>query len=254
MVLLALLFSRLVSAGRTEAEIAFNLRSAAQAQAEADGFLYSVIFGLLDPSDHHLQANGDVHRVRFSGAIGMFSIANLDGRINPNTASFALLNALLKRLGADAVTARSVAQAILDWRSPNVQGASEAPQYLAAGLSYAPAGSPFQSLAELGLVLGMPPELLTKLVPLLSLYNEGNPNLDDADPVVRQALKDVGMAATSGAAHSLTAVAINVVIVGAGGVQAWRRADVQLGTSSSETGFQILTWENRRPSAVAAVP
>jgi general secretion pathway protein K len=247
MVLLSLLFSRLVSAGRSEAEIAFNLRAAAQRQAQADGILYSVIFGLLGPPAGHWPADGAVHRMRLPMAAATVSIENLDGRINPNTASPALLEALLARLGADALTARNVAEAIADWRSSDAQGSFEAPQYLGAGLAYTPAGSPFQSIAELGLVLGMTPDLLARITPHLSLYNGDNPNPDDADPVVRKALRDAGMVGASGSTHPLRAVAINVVIAGTDGAEASRRADVQLKTSSSATGFQILTWQTDRP-------
>ena len=241
MVLLSLLFSRLVLAGRSEAEIASNLRAAAERQAQADGLLYSVIFSLLGPG--HWRADGGVHRVRLPAAIASVSIENLDGRINPNFASAALLDALLSRVGADATTARNVSQAIVDWRSPDAQGVFEAPQYLSAGLSYTPPGSPFQSIHELGLVLGMTPDLLVKLAPHLSLYNSDNPNLQDADPVIRKALRDIGTVATSRAAHPLRIVSITVVIAGADGTEASRGADVQLRTSSSPTGFQILTWK-----------
>jgi general secretion pathway protein K len=243
MVLLSLLFSHLVSAGRGEAEIAFNLRAAAQRQAQADGLLYSVVFSLLGPSASHWPADRAVHRIRLPAAIATVSITNLDGRINPNTATSALLNALLMRTNTDALTARNVSQAIVDWRSPDAQGVFEAPQYLAAGLPYTPAGSPFQSVGEVGLVLGMSPALLAKLVPHLSLYNTGNPNADDADPIVRGALKDVGMAAASRASQPLRAVVIDVVVAGTGGAGASRRADVRLKTSSSASGFQILTWQ-----------
>jgi general secretion pathway protein K len=243
MVLLSLLFARLVSAGRNEAEIAFNLRAAAQRQAQADGVLYSVIFSLLGPPGGQWHADGTVHRVRLAEAIASVSIENLDGRINPNTASPALLDALLSRVGADATTARNVSQAIADWRSPDAQGLFEAPQYLAAGLSYTPAGSPFQSIDELKLVLGMTPDLLAKLAPHLSLYNGDNPNPEDADPVVRRALHDIGMAVAADTAHPLRGAAINVVIAGVDGTEASRRADVELRTSSSPTEYQILTWQ-----------
>jgi general secretion pathway protein K len=244
MVLLSLLFTRLVSAGRSEAEIAFNLRAAAQRQAQADGVLYSVVFSLLGPANGHWPADGAVHHIHLPTGTASVSIRNLDGRINPNTAPMALLDALLSRSGADATTARNVAQAIVDWRSPDAQGVFKATQYLSAGLPYTPAGSAFQSIGELSLVLGMTPLLLSKLAPHLSLYNGDNPNVQDADPVVRRALHDVGMAVTSTGAHPLRGVAIAVVLVATDGTEASRSADVELNTSSSPTGFQVLTWKS----------
>jgi general secretion pathway protein K len=246
MVLLSLLFSRLVSAGRSEAEIAFNLRRAAELQAQADGVLYTVIFGLLG-GPGPWRADGAVRRLRLPAAVASVSVVNLAGRINPNAAPPALLEALLHAVGADATTARNVSQAIADWRSPDVQGPFEAPQYRAAGLSYLPAGSPFQSLDEIGLVLGMTPELLADLAPHLSLYNADNPDPRFADAVVRQALKDAGMAVTvSSTPPPLRDVAIDVVMRGADGAEATRSADVVLKTSSTATGFAILTWRTVR--------
>jgi general secretion pathway protein K len=232
MVLLSLLFARLVSAGRSEADIAFNLRAAAQRQAQADGVLYGVIFSLLGPPGGQWRADGAVHRLRLPAAIARVSIENLDGRVNPNAASPALL------------VARAVSQAITDWRSPDAQGSFEAPQYLAAGLPYTPPGSAFQSIGELSLVLGVTPDLLAKLAPHLSLYNGDNPNPEDADPVVRHALRDVGTVATPAARHAIRSVAIDVVVSGADGTEASRGADVELQTSSSPTGFKILTWKS----------
>jgi general secretion pathway protein K len=246
MVLLSLLFSRLVSAGRSEAEIAFNLRRAAQLQAQADGLLYNVIFGLLG-GPGGWAADGRPHQVRLAHGAAAVSVVNLAGRINPNSASAALLDALLHRVGADATTAATVSEAMVDWRSPDAQGRFEAPQYAAAGLSYSPPGSPFQSIGEIGLVLGMTPALLASLAPHLSLYNADNPDPRFADPVVIQALKDAGMGAvSSGGARPLRNVAINVVIRSGDGAEASRSADVLLRTSATTTGYEILSWQTAR--------
>ena len=244
MVMLSLLFTRLVSAGRGESEIAFNLRAAAQRQAEADGALYSVIFSLLGPPASHWPADGAVHHIRLPAAIESVSIANLDGRINPNLASPALLDALLSRLGTDATTARHVSQAIADWRSPDAQGDFKAPQYLAAGLPYTPAGSPFQSIGELSLVLGMTPGLLARLAPYLSLYNEDNPNPADADPILRKALHDVGSAVPFRCRASAAGCCDRCRDRGSRrhrGITP-RRCRTE-NTSSSAMGFQVLTWQ-----------
>jgi general secretion pathway protein K len=246
MVLLSLLFSRLVSAGRSEAEIAFNLRRAAQLQAQSDGLVYNVVFGLLG-GPGHWSADGAVHEVRLPGGVAAVSVINLAGRINPNSAPAALLEALLDGVGADAKTALNVSQAMVDWRSPDVQGTVEAPQYRAAGLSYLPAGSRFQRLDEVGLVLGMTPSLLARLAPHLSLYNGDNPDPRFADPVVLRALREARMAASaSGAPRPLRDVAVTVVIRDADGAEASRSADIVLKTSSKASGFEILTWRKAR--------
>lgn len=245
-VLLSLLFTHLVSAGRSEAEIASNLRAAAKLQAQADGLIYSIIFGLLGGPGGPWQANGRMHKIRISSETAAVSIDNLAGRINPNTASPALLEALLHDCGADAVTARKLSQAIVDWRSPNAQGAFEAPRYVAAGLPYSPAESPFQSIGELSLVFGMTPKLLARIAPHLSVYTEDNPDFLYADSTVRAALRDAGMAAV--VPHTPKpprTVSINVAIRAPNGAEASRHADVELNSSQAASGFAILTWTNK---------
>jgi general secretion pathway protein K len=246
MVLLSLLFSRLVSAGRSEAEIAFNLRRAAQLQAQADGLLYNVIFSLLG-GPGGWTADDSLRRIRVTSGVAAVSVVNLAGRINPNSAPAALLDALLHRVGADATTADTVSEAMVDWRSPDAQGRFEAPDYAAAGLSYSPPGSPFQSIGEIGLVLGMTPALLASLAPHLSIYNGDNPDPRFADPVVMQAMRDAGMGtASSPSARPLRDVTINVVIHGTDGAEASRSADVLLRTSARTTGFEVLSWSTLR--------
>ena len=53
-------------------------------------------------------------------------------------------------------------------------GGPKLAQYQAAGLPYGPANRPFDSLDELGLVLGMTPTLLARMRPFLSVYQEGD--------------------------------------------------------------------------------
>lgn len=50
-VLLALLATRLMAAGRTELQLSANLRGAAEAEAAADGAVQEAMFHLLNPSD-----------------------------------------------------------------------------------------------------------------------------------------------------------------------------------------------------------
>jgi general secretion pathway protein K len=242
MVLLSLLFSRLVSAGRGEAEIAFNLRAAARLQAQADGMVERGIFDLLG-SAVPLKGASTVHVLRLPGERVTIAITDLAGRINPNTASAPLLAALLHEVGAEATEAAAVSQAVVDWRSPDTQGQFEAPQYKQAGRDYSPAGAPFGSIAELGLVLGMTPGLLAKLTPHLSLYNRDEPNFQLADSVTRRALTAVGIAAQDTPDRPPRDVSVRSTVEAEDGTRASRVADVELQISSEPEGFRILTWQ-----------
>ncbi len=189
LVLLSLLVSAMAASGSLRTRQAGDLRRNAQLEAAADGGIDLAAFHLLDPSlppaGGHWFADGREHRVRQAGGL-MLSIRlfNEAGKINPNRAQAPLLAALLQAAGADARTAAGVATNIVAWRFFGSAGAD----YQAAGRDYLPPGGAFESLGELGLVLGMTPKLLAVVTPHLSLYHDGDPDPTVADPVVRSAL------------------------------------------------------------------
>ena len=67
-----------------------------------------------------------------------------------------------------------------------------AARYAAAGRDYAPSGAPFANVRDLGAVIGMTPELLTRLRPHLTVFTDSDPGATTRDPVVAQALAAVG--------------------------------------------------------------
>ncbi len=250
--LLALIGTHVTATGRAETQLAANLRVAAAAEAAADGALHQAIFHLLDPSPRRWRPDGVSREVALpGGAVATVRVESEQGKVNPNLAPAALLQALLLQLGVEPQAAASLAASILDWRTagqrPRPGGAKE-PQYRAAGRDYAPPGRPFESLDELGLVLGMTPELLARLTPLLSVYQGGEPDLRLAHPVVAQALADaIGRGEDiEGASESETDAAPVVVVTAAavlpGGARFTLHAHVRLGPGARGRGWQILTW------------
>lgn len=254
LVLLALLATQLTAAGRTEAEIAANLRGGAIAEAAADGAVHEALARLLDPSTRQLLADGVVRRTAVPHGIVDVRVQDEGGKINPNTASPALLAALLRALRADPGTASSIAAAMAAWRMPSLGGPGFAPvaaQYRAAGHDYAPPGAPFQSLDEIGLVLGMTPELLARLTPHLSLYTEDSPVPSKADPVVLQALREstdsLPEAGGAAGADAVLAMSITASAHMAGGANFTRYALVRMAPTTRGRPFQILVWEPAAP-------
>ena len=242
MVLLALVFTQLVSAGRGEAQLAANLRAEAVAEATADGAAYEAIFRLLDPSPSQWLADGAPHISQAEGGREVVSIADLSGSVNPNTAPPPLLASLLEELGADKTQADSAGEAMVEWRSPDVQGRFGADRYAAAGLPYRPARSGFQSIDEVGLVLGMTPSLLALLAPHLSLANPDNPNPLRADPVVLRAMQAAGIdIAVEAKPEPVRNVMITAAVITRSGARFVRRATVRLG---SHALFEILGWDS----------
>ena len=74
--LLALIGTRLTAAGRTETQIAINLRANATAEALADGAVHEAIFHHIDRSERHWPADGLPRSLSVPGA-------SIDVRILP---------------------------------------------------------------------------------------------------------------------------------------------------------------------------
>ena len=112
-------------------------------------------------------------------------------RIDLNAAPKELLAGLLAGLGARPDTAEYYADRIVGWRQAGeVAGENpEAAAYRTAGLSYGPRQAPFSDVGELWLVLGLPPELVERALPFLTVFS-GRADIDvlDAAPEVVAAL------------------------------------------------------------------
>ena len=245
--LLAVLGTQLTASGRSEALLARNIRAAAVTQAAADGAVFTAVFHALDSSPAHWPPDGALHRLSGPGTVTEVRIANEAGKVNPNGAPAELLAALMHRLGADTRTATAVSLAILDWRFADAQrvGGAKTETYRAADRSYGPPSAPFQTLEELGLVLGMTPELLRLLLPHLTLFHEGPPNPAVADPMVRDAMRDAGGGAPEPDAGAVeeNVVAIEARAAGPDGSGFVRRAVVRLGQRANGSLYQVLTWD-----------
>jgi general secretion pathway protein K len=113
-------------------------------------------------------------------------------RIDLNAAPKELLAALFAVLGARPDDAGQYAERIIGWRTtPSTSTQDrEASLYRQAGLNYGPRGAPFAHVAELWLVLGLPPALVERALPHLTVYS-GRPeiNVRVAAPEVIAALR-----------------------------------------------------------------
>jgi general secretion pathway protein K len=100
-------------------------------------------------------------------------------RIDLNAAPKELLTGLFAGLGARADAAEYYADRIAGWRQPGeVAGDNpEAGAYRTAGLSYGPRQGPFSDVGELWLVLGLPPALVERALPFLTVFS-GRPDID----------------------------------------------------------------------------
>jgi general secretion pathway protein K len=215
---LSLIGATLVATSRQDTQRARNLIDGAAAEAAADGAVQQAIYALLDPSARRWRPDGTLHVLRSGQNRIEVRIENESSKVNPNIASVELMQALMVDLGASSSIAARIAAAIADWRSQGDQPlplGAKAPQYAAAGRDYAPPGASFESLDELGAVLGMTPDLLARLRPHLTLYSEADPDASTTDPVVAAALGNQARAIVRGNSDEGSQVAtISVVVRG----------------------------------------
>ena len=195
--LLALLGTQLVVTSRQDTQLARNMLDGTVLEAAANGAVQQAIFGVLDGSDRHWSADGGVQTVQIGRAIVTVRVEDESDKVNPNTASPKLLEALLLQVGADPGAAASMAASIVEWRIASASRSGARPnatvaRYAAAGRDYAPSGAPFARPDELGGVLGMTPELLARLRPHLTVFTDGDPNAATQDEIVARALLAVG--------------------------------------------------------------
>ena len=253
--ILSLLVSQLAGSGRQAVRLAGSMREQAALQALADGAVQEAAFHVAAAGAAHWPANGAVREVREDGAVIRLRITSEAGKVNPSIASLELLTSMLHACGVDIPKAVALASSIVAWRFPSAQGGYGAAAYRQAGLSYGPPGQPFESVDELGLVLGMTPGLLACLAPHLSLFRDNDPDPNAADPLVMQALTEtIGTPpALTGAPPDELLVRIGAIASGANGARAAQQAILRMepkqqsGAASApgdaQSPFVILAWD-----------
>jgi general secretion pathway protein K len=130
---------------------------------------------------------------RIGGASVAVGFRSEAARIDLNSAPKELLAGLFRVLGADADAANQYADRIEAWRTPastpNPDQDKEITAYRNAGLAYNPRQAPFSNVQELWLVLGLPPALVERALPFVTVFSGlASVNIMDAAPTVLAAL------------------------------------------------------------------
>ena len=162
--------------------------------------------GALELTAYYLSAVGQQARsssgsfdLQLAGYRVGVSFISEAARIDLNKAEKPLLGALFRVLGAPPEVADEYADRIDGWRKPSGEEIAsrdkEIAAYRAAGLAYDPRQHPFESVQELWLVLGLPPAMVARVMPFVTVFS-GAPtvNVLTAAPEVLAALP--GMTAT----------------------------------------------------------
>jgi general secretion pathway protein K len=247
LVLLSFVMTHMIAAGRTETRIAANFVANADAETQADGAVLETVFRIMDMSDAHWDVGDGQHVLRMNQAKAAIAIVSEDGKVNPNSASAQMLAALMVATGAKQAQAAALAKAMLDWRQTddnNDKAAMERKlaQYRGARLDYGPPAAPFESLDEIGKVIGMTPDLLSRLKPNLSLFQNGEPQPAIATPAVAKALKSLAQPPVPPNADIQQTVSIYAQVTTDRGGHYRRHAVVRIDPPASQT-YSVLLWD-----------
>jgi general secretion pathway protein K len=117
-------------------------------------------------------ARGSFH-TRLHGADISVSFIAETARIDLNSAPKELLAGLMSVLGANSEEAGEYADRIVGWRTRAAPGSAgnEDALYHAAGRTYGPRQAPFAHVNELALVLGLPPALVERALPFVTVFS-----------------------------------------------------------------------------------
>ncbi len=133
--------------------------------------------------------------VRLAHSTVNVSFISESARIDLNAAPKPLLAGLFAAVGATPDQAATFADRIVGWRKkadPAGDAGGEVEAYKEAGLNYPPRQGPFQNVLELPLVLGIPPYIVQRVLPLVTVYSGvGQIDVRVAPPEVLSALPDM---------------------------------------------------------------
>lgn len=165
---------------RTHTKITANMIANTQAELFADAGINIVIPDLVEnarllPEKRRFAHNGVPYECRISDQMMLnITVTDEQGKVDLNTSGDRLLKKLFEALGVSADKASAYTDAIIDFRDTDnlkrLNGAEQA-EYVAAGKKYKPKNYPFQTTGELYQVLGLSPELVEKLRPLVTIYS-----------------------------------------------------------------------------------
>jgi general secretion pathway protein K len=240
---------------RSNTRLARNMAENAAARAAADAGIQRAILDLVTspgaPKDTgKFRADGRVYAWRFADKIVQISVHDERGKIDLNQAPEALLAALFGSVGLATRKAQSLADAIADFRDadnlPRLSGAEEA-DYRAAGLAWGPKNAPFQVMEELQQVIGMSPELYTKVAPYLTIYSIGMINPALAGERLTRVLRPAGLNSQILTYSPGLAFSIHAETRGNSGAVFVREAVVQLDPEKT-VPVRILAWRQGVPT------
>jgi len=171
-----------------------NLVSTVTQRVQTDALMRAAVeltaFQLGQSKDADRPTHGIVD-TRLGAAQLRIAFRSEGARVDLNSGSKELLAGLMQGLGATPPEAQIYADRIIAWRTP-AKTRSDEPEnayYLGLGIPYAPRHAPFPTADELWLVQGIPPPLIERMMPFVTVFsNLASVNVADAVPEVLAAV------------------------------------------------------------------
>jgi general secretion pathway protein K len=178
--LLALLAGSYAFGVRTETRVMADLRGRAEARALAEAAM--VFFGVMlaDAQERELLPLNGTPLVReFFGRELTLRITDVSGLVDLNKASRALLKQAVVWAGVPSGEEDAVVDALLDWRDANslreLNGAED-DDYIRAGFPAGAKDDAFESVEEVGQVLGIDPDVAKRMALVTTVHGSAGIN------------------------------------------------------------------------------
>jgi general secretion pathway protein K len=264
---LAMIFSvYLANSARALAVNDTALRAAALVSASVELTAYQLRLA----SEDARPAQGSF-QTRLDGADLAVAFVSEAARVDLNAAPKELLAGLIGVLGAAKDDASEYTDRIIAWRTrstPQTAGNEDA-RYSAAGRPYSPRQAPFAHVNELGLVLGLPPALVERALPFVTVFSGASgvdaltapPEVIAALPgmtplTLKQFLNDratlpndatalasaLGAAASNATAQKSQAYRLFIRVRFANGQQT--ASEIVIGLRGEEEPYRVLSWQD----------
>lgn len=261
--LLAILLGGYAALVRTEALQARFEFSQTQAHYAAEAGVMRMAYQLQNPiPKQRWLSDGRNYTFSYEGAqISVSAIAE-GGKVDLNSASPEVLQALFQAGGLEQKKAQELATQVTDWRNQaSIQGQADTQRaaYAAAGRDYGPRNGPFASVEEVQMVLGMTPALYRTIAPVLTIWSgNASPDPNTAPPLALQAIpgmtpeqlaviraarqknaNDASLVLNNGTTHSIRSEAAL-----ADGTHAVLRATIRMQTGQAGAQpYAVLSWQ-----------
>jgi general secretion pathway protein K len=173
--IITLLILSFVTTSSLRLKTAFNIAGAAQAGLFADAAINMAILSLLSEQNQHasdIVHDGKPFFCSMEVVAVALSIEDESGKIDLNTASPQILNALFSGLGLETSAAGTLADAIVNFRVPPTSGpVADGEDSNDADRPFPAKHAPFATTLELDQVVGVDPTLFSIINRLVTVYS-----------------------------------------------------------------------------------